>query len=130
MMQPVQSVFESYLRIAAALANDSTDGVASNASAIADAVRRDVRRMLSPKMAAQGDVLAQTKDLTSARVVFKRLSNSLIQYLADHNVTGTYVEVYCPAAKAAWLHKKGHKIGNPYFGKKHAGLQDDKEVNG
>ena len=129
MMQPVRSVFDNYFKIASALANDSMDGVASNASAIGSAIRRDSRKMLSPEMAAQADVLAETKDLAGARVVFKRLSNSLIQYLADHKVTGKYVEVYCPIAEAAWLQEKGAKIHNPYLGKKYAGLRDDKEVS-
>ena len=115
LMQPVKSVFDNYLKIESALANDSIDGVTANASAIASAVRGDSMKMLSPEIAAQADALANTKDLASARGVFKRLSKSLIQYLADHNVTGAYVEVYCPMAKASWL-QKSEKIDNPYLG--------------
>jgi Cu(I)/Ag(I) efflux system membrane fusion protein len=72
-------------------------------------------KMLSPEIAAQADALATTKDLASARAAFKSLSKSLIQYLADHNVSGPYVEVYCPMVKASWL-QKGDKIDNPYLG--------------
>jgi len=111
----VKSVLDHYLKIQSALANDSIDGVASNASAIGSAVRGDSMKMLSPEMAAQADALAKTKDLAKARGVFKRLSKSLIQYLADHKITSAYAEVYCPMAKASWL-QKGDKIENPYLG--------------
>ncbi len=115
LMEPVKSVFDNYLKIESALANDSTNGVAASASAIATAVRSDSMKMLSPEMAAQADALATTKDLASARAAFKPLSKSLIQYLADHNVSGPYVEVYCPMVKASWL-QTGEKIDNPYLG--------------
>lgn len=115
LMEPVKSVFDNYLKIQSALAKDSIDGVASNASAIASAIRGDSMKMVSPEIAADADALAKAKDLASARVVFKHLSKSLIQYLNHHNVTGAYVEAYCPMAKASWL-QKGDKIDNPYLG--------------
>jgi hypothetical protein len=117
-MQPVQSVFHNYFKIASALANDSMHGVAVNGSAIGMSIRRDSRQMLSPETAAQADVLATTTQLSTARFVFKRLSTSLIRCLADHGATSVYVEVYCPTAKASWLQRKGQPIENPYLGKK------------
>jgi len=114
LMEPVKSVLDNYLKIQAALAKDSTGGVAANASAIARAVRSDSMKMLSPQVAEQADALAKAKDLAAAREAFKPLSKSLIQYLNDHNVSGTYTEVYCPMAKASWL-QKGDKIDNPYM---------------
>lgn len=114
LMEPVKSVLDDYLKIQSALAKDSIDGVAANASAIATAVRSDSMKMLSPQVADQADALANAKDVASAREAFKALSKSLIQYLADHNATGAYVEVYCPMAKASWL-QKGDKINNPYL---------------
>ena len=121
MMQPVGFVFDSYFQIAASLANDSMHGVAANASAIGMAIRRNSRPMLSPEIAAQADVLAETSDLSSARIIFKQLSQSLIRYLKDHDATGAFVEVYCPKAKASWLQEKGQQIQNPYLGKKAPG---------
>ena len=117
-MQPVRFVFDNYFKIASALADDSMDGVAPNASAIGTAIRRDSKQMLSPEIAAQADALAETSDLISARIIFKRLSQSLIRYLNDHDATGTFVEVYCPKAKASWLQRKSQPIENPYLGKK------------
>ncbi len=113
LMEPVKSVLDNYLKIQSALAKDSIDGVASNASAIANAVRGDSMKMLSPHVAEQADALAKAKDLASAREAFKPLSKSLIQYMNDHNVS-TFVEVYCPMAKASWL-QAGDKIDNPYL---------------
>src|SRR5713226_42361 len=113
--EPVKSVSDHYLKIQSALANDSIDGVTSNASAIGSAVRGDSMKMLSPEMASQADALAKTKDLAQARAVFKRLSKSLIQYLANHKITSASVEVYCPMVKASWI-QKDKKINNPYLG--------------
>ena len=114
LMEPMKSVFDNYLKIQSALANDSMEGVASSASAIGSAVRGDSMKMLSLQVADQADALAKTKNLASAREAFKPLSKSLIQYLADHNITSAYVEVYCPMAKASWL-QTGDKINNPYL---------------
>src|SRR5581483_4985738 len=112
---PVQFVLDHYLEIESALANDSMQGVASNASAIGRATGGYSMKMLSPEIAAQADILAETKTLGAARAVFKRLSKSLILYIAQHNSTSTYVQVYCPTTKARWL-QKSDKIKNPYMG--------------
>lgn len=118
MMEPVPSIFDIYFKMASALANDSIDGLAPNASAIGNAIRRDRRKTLPAEIVAEADALAQIKDLGHARGVFKRLSNSLVQYLADHNVSSEYVQLYCPIAKASWLQKKSTDVANPYLGKK------------
>ncbi|HXT12592.1 MAG TPA: DUF3347 domain-containing protein [Candidatus Angelobacter sp.] len=117
LMEPVKSVFDHYLKIEAALAKDSIAGLTEQASAIAKAVRSDEIKMLSPDVAKQAGVLAQAKDLPSAREAFKPLSDSLIKYLADNKAgKGTYHEAYCPMAKASWL-QTGTTIKNPYLGK-------------
>jgi hypothetical protein len=113
--EPVKSVFESYLKIESALANESAVGIGFNASTIASAVRGDSMKMFPKKVANQAEILAGTRNLSSAREAFKPLSKSLIQYLVDHNITSAYVEVYCPMAKASWL-QKDKKIKNPYLG--------------
>ena len=112
--QSVKSVFDNYLKIESALANESAVGISFNASTIGSAVRADSMKMLPLKVAKQAEILARTRNLSSAREAFKPLSKSLIQYLADHNITSAYVEVYCPMAKASWL-QKGDKIDNPYM---------------
>jgi hypothetical protein len=117
LMQPVKSVYDSYLKIQAELVNDSLKGVADNATAIAKAVRGDEMKMLPADVATQADALAQAKDLKTAREAFKPLSTSLIKYLADNKVgKGVYHEAYCPMVKASWL-QPGKDIKNPYMGK-------------
>ncbi len=66
-------------------------------------------KMLPLKVAKQAEILAGTRNLSSAREAFKPLSKSL---MADHNITGPYVEVYCPMVKASWI-QKDKKINNP-----------------
>ena len=105
----MKSVFDNYLKIESALANESTVGIGFNASAIASAERGDSMKMLPLKVAKQAEILAGTRNLSSAREAFKPLSKSL---MADHNITGPYVEVYCPMVKASWI-QKDKKINNP-----------------
>src|SRR5437867_11270301 len=100
--QSVKSVFDNYLKIESALANELAVGISFNASAIGSAVRADSLKMLPLKVAKQAEILAGTRNLSSAREAFKPLSKSL---MADHNITGPYVEVYCPMVKASWIQK-------------------------
>jgi Cu(I)/Ag(I) efflux system membrane fusion protein len=111
---PVKSVYGDYLKIQASLAKDSMSGVTANAAAMAKAVQTDAKT-LPTSVATEAEVLARATDLTSARAAFKPLSDSLIQYLADHKVRGAYVQVYCPMARAHWL-QADRNVNNPYFG--------------
>lgn len=116
LMQPVKSVYDSYLKIQAELAKDSIKGVDENANAIAKAVRGDEMKMLPADVATQAEALAKAKDLKTAREAFKPLSKSLIKYLADNKAgKGTYHEAYCPMVKASWLQTE-KEIKNPYMG--------------
>ena len=112
---PVKSVYDHYLTIQASLAKDSMTGVAENADAIAKAVQTDAKE-LPATVAGEAEALAKATDLTSARAAFKPLSDSLIQYLADHKAKGAYVQVYCPMANASWL-QAGKNVSNPYMGR-------------
>jgi hypothetical protein len=117
LMQPVKSVYDSYLKIQAELAKDSTKDVADNATAIAKAVKGDEMKMLSSDVATQADTLAKAKDLKAAREAFKPLSKSLIKYLADNKAgKGVYHEAYCPMVKSSWLQTE-KEVRNPYYGK-------------
>ena len=115
--QPVQTVFDNYLSVQAALAQDSLKGVSTAAAAMAKAIQGDSKKALSPKVAQQTQALANAKDLATARDAFKSLSDSLIQHLKDQKVpAGTYYVAYCPMAKASWL-QIDKTIINPYMGK-------------
>jgi hypothetical protein len=112
---PVKSVYGDYLKIQASLAKDSLTGVAETANAIAKSVQTDAKS-LPAAVATEAEALARTSDLKSARAAFKPLSDSLIQYLADHKAKDAYVQVYCPMARASWL-QAGKNVNNPYMGK-------------
>lgn len=116
LMEPVKLIYDHYLTIQADLANDTLEGVADNAGAMAKAVQDDSMKMLPAEVAAQAETLAKASDLKTARAAFKPLSNSLIKYLADHHAKDAYTEVYCPMARASWLQKDGN-VNNPYMGK-------------
>jgi hypothetical protein len=117
LMQPVKSVYDSYLKIQAELAKDSLKGVDENANAIAKAVRGDEMKMLSPDVAKQAEALAKANDLKAAREAFKPLSASLVKYLANNKAgKGMYHEAYCPMVKASWIQTE-KDIRNPYMGK-------------
>ena len=111
---PVKSVYGDYLKIQASLAKDSMTGVADNAAAIAKTVQTDAKE-LPATVASEAKALAKATDLASARAAFKPLSETLIQYLADHKIQGAYVKVYCPMARANWL-QADRNVNNPYFG--------------
>ena len=115
-MAPVQSVYDNYITVQGALAQDSLKGVSAAATAMAEAIKADSMKMLTPKVAQQAEALAQAKDLATARDAFKSLSDSLIQYLKAQKVpAGSYYVAYCPMAKASWL-QTGKTILNPYTG--------------
>jgi len=115
--RPVQGVFDSYITVQGALAQDSLKGVATGATAMAKAIQGDSTKTLLPKVAQQTQALANAKDIASARNAFKSLSDSLIQYLKDQKVpAGSYYVAYCPMSKASWL-QTDKTIMNPYMGK-------------
>ena len=116
-MAPVQSVYDNYITVQGALAQDSLKGVSTAATAMAKAIQADSMKRLSPKVTQQAEALAQAKDLATARDAFKSLSDSLIQHLKEQKVpAGSYYVAYCPMAKASWL-QTDKTIMNPYMGK-------------
>lgn len=115
--KPVQAVFDSYLKIQTALAQDSLEGVSANATAIAKAVQSDPAKTFSADVAQQAGALAKASDIKTARGAFKPLSDSLIKYLGANKAhAGHYVKVFCSMANARWL-QTGSVVSNPYYGK-------------
>ncbi len=116
-MKPVQEVFDDYMNIQGALAQDSLEGIGSTAAEMAKVIRGDTLKRLSPGVAEQADALAKAQDLGSARAAFKTLSESLIGYLQSQKTPeGAYYVAYCPMAKASWV-QTDKTIMNPYMGK-------------
>ena len=115
--QPVQSVFDNYIKVQGVLVQDSLAGVGSAGTAMAKAVKGDSKHALPAKVAEQAEALGKVKDLEAARAAFKSLSESLIEFVKGQKAAaGTYHVAYCPMAKASWL-QTGKTIMNPYMGK-------------
>lgn len=111
----VRPVFENYLKIQTALAQDSMEGMAESAAAIAQAVRTDPARALPFRVADRADKLALAKNLKQARSAFLRLSPPLIEYAKKTRMPGLY-EGWCRMHWAFWL-QASTNISNPYCGK-------------
>jgi hypothetical protein len=115
--QPVQSVFDNYVKVQGALVQDSLQGLSGAGTAIAKAIQADSKHALPAKVAEQADALGKAKDLESARAAFKTLSDTLIEFVKTQKAAaGTYHIAYCPMAKASWL-QTGKTVMNPYMGK-------------
>ncbi len=115
--QPAATVFEKYSKVQTALANDSLQGVAENALAIAQAVKGDPLNTFRAAVAEQAESLAKAADLAAARDAFKALSQALIEYSSENpQVAGLYRQVHCSMANADWL-QTDSVVNNPYLGK-------------
>lgn len=116
LMEPIPAVLDNYMKIEAALAADSIDGVAESAQAAVKLIAADTMKMLPANAGSQAETVAKAKDLATARSAFKAWSDSLIGYLKTQNAkTGQYFAMYCPMAKAGWL-QKDQEVKNPYYG--------------
>lgn len=110
-------VLDQYLKITAALAADTLDGVSDAAQAIAKSLAGDLNKTLPAAIGTHAEALGKAKDLKAARVAFKELSTALVRYLGSERIrTGQYHVVYCDMAKGHWL-QTNKAIKNPYHGK-------------
>lgn len=115
-----EDILKHYLGVQSVLARDSMQNVSVNAHALAEAVRGDETKSLPPALAEQADALAKAKNLSKARTAFKPFSESIIAYFKSHRTPAvSYIEVYCPIAKASWL-QAGETVRNPYLGPRSA----------
>ena len=101
-----------YLHIQVALANDSTDGVAEAARAIAAEAARMGEKAAAIGVAAEA--VAAAPDLGSARDAFGPLSDALIAYGREVGF-GELRLAYCPMVDKEWLQATS-AIRNPFYG--------------
>ncbi len=101
-----------YLHIQVALANDSTDGVAEAARAIA----AEAAGMggSAAAIGAAAEALAEATDLRSARDAFGPLSETLITYGREVGF-GELRLAYCPMVDKEWLQATS-ELRNPFYG--------------
>jgi len=110
------SVIDPYLKIQVALANDTMDGVRSNAGDVATAATP----LGAPAMTIDTSAvqLAATTELPDAREKFATLSEAIDTYMTGLHLAppeGVKVAV-CPMIRKPWL-QEGSDIANPYYGK-------------
>lgn len=113
---PLLTMLDPYFRIQSTLSDDKTEGVKSDAAAIASAAR-SMGEPGAPIVKA-ADRLAGAADLVTARTAFSQLSDAVIALSESTKAeAGDGVHaMYCPMAKKQWL-QKGDKVSNPYYGK-------------
>jgi RND family efflux transporter MFP subunit len=131
MNQVTGDILDNYYRIAARLANDSTEGVDGNLELIINnskkikdmesGIPENLLEMLSGITGNVEDGATEMKGvgLEEARKKFKNLSRSMITYLKElhgkiNGAEKIYV-YYCPMADASWLQKE-EGTRNPYLG--------------
>ena len=101
-----------YLHIQVALANDSTDGVAEAARAIA--AEAAAMGEQAEAIGAAAEALAEATDLWSARDAFGPLSDALIAYGREIGF-GELRLAYCPMVDKEWLQATA-ELRNPFYG--------------
>jgi hypothetical protein len=110
-----QAVIDPYLKIGAALASDSIDGVTASAGEIATAASAlGAAAFRIDTAAAQ---LTGAADLQDARAKFGVLSEAIDAYMTNQHLTspeGVRV-AFCPMVLKPWLQKDGD-LRNPYYG--------------
>jgi hypothetical protein len=109
------AIFEPVLAMHAALAHDSTEGVAAAATALADAAAALGSATAPLERAARA--LAAQPDLAGMRQAFGDVNKALVACIR----AGTLAlpdgvrTAYCPMARRQWLQSSGALL-NPYYG--------------
>ncbi len=114
--QMSRGVIDPYLKIQAALADDSVEGVRANAGNIATAAASLGAPAMKIDTAAVQ--LTAAADLADARTKFGVLSEAIDTYMTGLKLTppeGVKV-AFCPMVQKPWLQADA-AISNPYFGK-------------
>jgi Cu(I)/Ag(I) efflux system membrane fusion protein len=116
-----RAIVDPYVKIAAALADDSTEGVKANAGNIATAATALGSPAMKIDMAAMqlaGVASAATPDIQDVRDKFGVLSAAIDTYMTGLHLKapeGVKVAV-CPMVEKPWMQADG-TIANPYYGK-------------
>ena len=109
------AILDEYLRVAQALAVDSTAGIDEAAAKLEVAAKARGSRDEDVDLARAASALLG-KGLADARKAFGTLSQAVIRYRArSPQARDKTVLVHCPMAKASWL-QTSKEIKNPYYG--------------
>ena len=111
-----RAIVDPYLKIQAALADDSIEGVKQNAGEIATAATSLGAPAMKIDTAAVQ--LAASGEIEGAREKFGALSEAIDAYMTGLKLKAPegVRTAYCPMARKPWL-QKGNALANPYYGK-------------
>ena len=109
--RPVDRAFEHYESIRAAFAQDTTKGVATDATALS----RLARDIAGEDAGRAAEALAKAKGLDETRVRFGVLSEALVPTFIEADLPGVHGFV-CSMKQKPWA-QRGSTPANPYYGK-------------
>ena len=107
----LERAFEHYERIRVALAQDTTKGIAPEATALSP-LARDMAGEAAGRAATS---LAQAKDIEAAREQFGVLSEALVPKFLEAGLPGVEGFV-CSMKQKRWV-QRSDKADNPYYGR-------------
>jgi hypothetical protein len=116
-----RAILDPYLKIQAALANDSTDQIRANAGNLATAgtaLGSPALKIYTAALQLSSAAEAVPPDIKDVRDKFGTLSEAIDTYMTGLHLTppeGVRV-AFCPMALKPWL-QEGSEIANPYYGK-------------
>ncbi|MBI3493852.1 MAG: DUF3347 domain-containing protein [Acidobacteria bacterium] len=114
-----QAIIEPYLKIEAALVDDSVDNIRASAGDIATAATALGAPAMKIDTAAVQ--LASATGLEDAREKFGALSEAIDTYMTGLHLTAPegVRAAFCPMLRKPWL-QEGSTLANPYYGKNDA----------
>ena len=112
---PAHEMVASYLKIQAALAADTLEGVQPAAKALTGEAAKMGAAGEAVVKAATALTAAADVDIKEARAAFGPLSDAVIAVVKADSGTHDVKLAFCPMADASWLQKE-EKIRNPYYG--------------
>jgi hypothetical protein len=117
------AIFDSYLKIGAALSQDQHSEAAKFAKSMKSTLSESSNQKAKDELLPVIESLSSSKDLESARKYYEQLSSKLQAVKGDLGIKAD--EYYCPMLKKTWL-QKDSKIMNPYAGKDMASCGEKK----
>ncbi|CAI9086082.1 DUF3347 domain-containing protein [Candidatus Methylacidiphilum fumarolicum] len=112
----LDSALQEYFKIGKSLSDDSLKGVPEAAKSLKNIVQNNTPSLFPEGLLGKVDTLIGAKDLDSARLAFKDISDVLIGVLRSKQIkTGKYFVLTCPMAQASWI-QPDKEVKNPYYG--------------
>lgn len=116
----LENVLTQYYKIEQSLSQDQISGIKENAELIASEATSIKDKKLAEGIQTNARALAlssgEAGTIKKAREDFKKLSQSLTEYLKKHPAKGWTI-FYCPMKKSNWVQKAGTEAQNPFYGK-------------